>query len=240
VRFRIGFFEIESISSLSFPFAGVLRKSQMYINFYKFGIPLWPIAALALLTLLIVLWRRKQGWGYLLCFAFFGVYLICALDKVFFPIDISGTYANVMRNMPINSNINLKPFYFGTYGLTGTGLAGLLNNILLTIPLGFGLSYVARVKFRDFLMISAFVGSGIELLQLVISLLLRYPYRVIDINDAIMNVAGVLIGYAVFRLIAWAYLALVGPENEDMSGFARFLHDIARGAVSDTDTKTWV
>jgi glycopeptide antibiotics resistance protein len=80
----------------------------------------------------------------------------------------------------------------------------IFNNILLTIPLGFGLNFLCRLRMKDILCISA-VGLGIELLQLALTLLLRYPYRVVDINDVWLNAMGVLIGYGLFQAFAWSY-----------------------------------
>jgi glycopeptide antibiotics resistance protein len=199
----------------------------MYINFDTYGIPLWPIAASVLLTLMAILRRRQRSIWHLLGFAIFGVYAICALDLVFFPIDISGAYAEVMRNIPISSHVNLVPFYFGPYGLTDASLVTLLNNILLTIPLGFGLSFIVRVKFRDFSIIAVAVGSSIELLQLVVSLILGYPYRVVDINDVIFNALGVLVGYGFFWLFSMAYLRMTRNKTMNGIGLGAFLHGVA-------------
>lgn len=41
---------------------------------------------------------------------------------------------------------------------------------------------------------------AIELAQLAVSVGLGYAYRVSDIDDVILNVAGVLLGYTAYRL----------------------------------------
>jgi glycopeptide antibiotics resistance protein len=50
-------------------------------------------------------------------------------------------------------------------------------------------------------------GLIIEAVQLIIGLLLGYPYRVTDINDVIANALGVWLGFALFglstRIILW-------------------------------------
>jgi len=76
------------------------------------------------------------------------------------------------------------------------------------VPLGFGLNFISRVRTRDILWLSITIGLGIEAIQFVVSLVLGYPYRVVDINDALLNAIGVLIGYGFFRAFAWLYLTI--------------------------------
>ena len=52
------------------------------------------------------------------------------------------------------------------------------------------------------------VGLGLELSQLAASLAFQSSFHVADINDSILNAIGVLLGYAVFRILAWLYLTL--------------------------------
>ena len=43
-----------------------------------------------------------------------------------------------------------------------------------------------------------FFTLSIELVQLVISLSYGFPYRTVDINDVMLNLSGVMIGFALF------------------------------------------
>jgi len=143
------------------------------------------------------------------------------------PIEISGPNVDAMRQMPFMSQVNLVPFYFGPYGTLAGSFATMILNIILTIPFGFGVNFVASLRAKTFLWLVPVAGVGIEATQLVISLILKYPYRFIDINDVIMNSLGVLIGYIVFRIFAWLYILVTQRLNIEHEGLAAYIYDIA-------------
>ena len=100
---------------------------------------------------------------------------------------------------------NLIPF--GTIGpqlAAGleSGLRQLIGNLLILLPLGFGLPVVwSRFRrFRTTLLTGAAVALGIEISQLAISLVVGVPYRVFDVDDLILNSAGAAIGWLVWRV----------------------------------------
>jgi glycopeptide antibiotics resistance protein len=201
---------------------------QMQIIINNLGIPIWPIGILALVLALAILLRRKHSLPYLVFFSIFWVYAMVGLDKTFFPIQLNGQFVDVMRQAPLFSQVNLVPLYFSKYGLSIAGYFGLLDNILLTVPFGFGLNFLRRLRLKDILWLSFLVGFGIEAVQFLLTLILRYPYRVVDINDLLLNAIGVWIGYAFFRVFAWLYLSAV-HQRPDMrpSGLLAYLHSVA-------------
>ena len=201
---------------------------QIIIN--DTGIPTWPIGVLGLMIVLMILWRQKHNLSYLFFFAIFWVYVMFSFDKVFFPIEINGNYVDVMMQIPLMSQVNLIPFYFGQYAITTNDLVAIIENIILTVPFGFGLNFISRVKFKDFLWLSVGIGVGIEMIQFVISLILRYPYRVVDINDAILNAIGVLVGYGLFRAFAWLYLALTNRFKIEHEGLSSYIYEVVHQA----------
>jgi glycopeptide antibiotics resistance protein len=200
-------------------------EMQLVIN--DLGIPLWPLGILILPGVLAILRRRKHSLVYLVFFSIFWLYIMAGLDKTFFPLQVNGLFVDVMRQQPLFSQVNLVPFHFSTHGLSLPGWLGLLYNILLTIPCGFGLNFLRRLRVKNVLWLSIAVGVGIEMMQLVLTLILRYPYRVVDINDAILNALGVWVGYAVFRACAWLYLASVQPRKSERRGLLAYLSAVA-------------
>src|SRR5882724_9465309 len=88
------------------------KGAAMEVELNDLRFPTWPIGAVVLVVLLIILWRRKCCLSYLLCCGLFGIYLLFAADRAFFPIAISGTYADTMRTVPFALSINLIPFNF--------------------------------------------------------------------------------------------------------------------------------
>jgi glycopeptide antibiotics resistance protein len=148
------------------------------------------------------------------------------IDKVFFPLEISGSFSDAMRHLQILSSVNFVPFYFGQLGLTAGGLRLLVYNILLTLPFGFGINFLTRMNVKKIVSVSIFLGLGLEIAQLLLSLALRYPYRVVDINDAIFNAFGVLLGYGFFKLFARLYLLIIGQDTNNKDTLSLYLYEV--------------
>jgi glycopeptide antibiotics resistance protein len=124
------------------------------------AIDIWPIGGLALVAVLAIQFFRKNSWMYLICSFLFGVYILLGLKEVFFPIHINGDYVNVMRQESLLSRINIIPLYFNQFGLSKGIFINILQNIVLTIPLGFGLNFIKSLRVRNFLVLAFIVGIG--------------------------------------------------------------------------------
>ena len=159
-----------------------------------------------LCILLPILWWRKRSLSYLLFFSIFWIYLLVVVRTVIFPIAINTDYGGP-RVMP---KINLMPLYFSYCSIVRVCLLGIVGNIILTIPFGFGINFLTRVKPGNYLWLAPALGFGFEFSQLVISLVFRSGFRTIDVNDVMLNAIGVFIGYALFRVFSWAYLKIAG------------------------------
>ncbi len=210
-----------------------VETGDVSFNLWPFGA---PILALLFVVLLVVMWRRKHNFSYLLCLTVFSVYLLFAADKAFFPIPISGTYADVMRQVPFMTQVNLIPFSFGPFGTLESSAETMLLNVLLTLPFGFGMSFIAPIRMKQVVWIALAVGFGTELTQLIISLLLGYAYRFIDINDVLMNASGVLIGYIIFRILGAVYLWVIKRLGIIKPwGLAGYIHEVTQNARTSRD-----
>jgi glycopeptide antibiotics resistance protein len=150
------------------------------------------------------------------------------LKETLFPLPLDGETRDFMREQGVTfmSRVNLIPFYFGQFAQT-EGFLVSAQNIILTMPFGFGLSFIAKFKAKDFLWLALGAGLGIEITQLVISLGLGFPYRIIDINDVLFNATGVLIGYGLFRVFALLYLVITQRLGIEHRGLPAYVHDIA-------------
>jgi glycopeptide antibiotics resistance protein len=177
-----------------------------------------------LVVLLPLLWWRKHNLSYLLFFSLFWVYLLAVVQAVFFPFAINA----VSESTPFTPSINLIPFYFGscfTY-MPGLCARGILENIILTFPFGFGINFLVRVKPGNLLWLALSIGLGFECSQLAISLAFRSAFRAVDINDAILNAAGVILGYAFFRAFAWVYLQATKHYGVKPNGLFADIYEI--------------
>ena len=189
------------------------------------------ISAVFILIFLTIQILRRKRWPHIFCLALFSIYVLIALNETFFPLAINGAYVENMRTVPMRSFINLIPFYLGTFHvIDGRDLLDFANNILLTIPFGFGVIFVSRLRPRDFVWLPLAVGFGIETAQLLISLILGYPYRVVDINDALLNTVGVLIGYGLFRIFAWLFIHLTRRFKDKSAGWLAYIGEVVTRA----------
>lgn len=159
------------------------------------------VGIIVLLIALIILWKQEKDLSYLFCFSVFWIYLIKVAGVIIFPFPIFEDYSY----LNLKPNINLVPFDFGSCEMMNICLRNIYENILVTVPFGFGISFIARLKPRDFIWLGFLVGLAFEGIQLIISLIAS-PFRVIDINDVILNTFGVFIGYGFYRIFGWLYL----------------------------------
>ena len=153
-----------------------------------------------LVIVLIVLWKRDQSPSYRFFFSIFWIYLMGVISVVAFPFPID------IPNPNFKPSINLIPFYFGNCGMISLCLRDSYENILLTIPFGFGVSFILRLKPKNIIWLALAVGFAFETVQLIISFTFKSAFRSVDINDVILNAAGVLFGYGIFKILGWLYL----------------------------------
>ena len=198
----------------------------MYLYTGNLGIPVFPLVTLVFIVILFTQWRRKHNLPYIFFLSLFVGYLMYGIDKVFFPLEISGSFSDAMRHLPILSSVNFVPFYFGQFWLTAGGLRFLVYNILLTLPFGFGINFLTRMNVKKIVSVSIFLGLGLEIAQLLLSLALRYPYRVVDINDAMFNAFGVILGYGFFKLFARLYLLIIGQDTYNKDTLSLYLYEV--------------
>jgi len=171
----------------------------------------------AVLPLLAVfLWylrtRRHLTTGRLVAAGAFVIYLLWVSRYTVFPLRFDSRYIEAFRSQTVFlKGVNfiplkdLSPEYLSS--IQGWG------NVALGVPFGFMYPFVVVVSgWRQMVRYGVIFGAGIELTQLAISLLYGFAYRVIDINDVLLNFTGAMIGYALLRIVASFYLAIAGPK----------------------------
>ncbi|MCU0476934.1 MAG: VanZ family protein [Anaerolineae bacterium] len=201
---------------------------SMRMEYGGYAMDIWPFVMLAMLGWVGLRWWRNRSWPDALCALIFGVYGLYLLDVVFFPIWFDGSLADASRQISLTENINLIPFNFGQRRTFSTELPGLLLNIALTIPFGFGLPFIKGRHVRRIWLWALGLGFMLETVQLLISLGLGYAYRQIDINDVLMNVLGVLLGYGAFRVFAALYVRLIKRLDQPPTGLIGHVYKVAQ------------
>lgn len=82
-------------------------------------------------------------------------------------------------------------------------VAQLIGNVLLFVPLGYLVPIVSeRVgRLSDAVLLGLGCSVGIEASQFLISQAVGFHYKVVDVDDVLLNVLGVLCGYGLYRLL---------------------------------------
>jgi glycopeptide antibiotics resistance protein len=106
---------------------------------------------------------------------------------------------NIILNGQSDSDaVNLIPLIT----LTSQDLTTSVLNILLFVPFGLGLPFIADIHMRKLLVLGALFSLAIELLQLVTGIIAGITFRIADVNDVIFNTAGTAVGYSLFVVFA--------------------------------------
>src|SRR5690349_2199753 len=103
----------------------------LFFNEYHLAIGVGILCVLA-----PVLWWRKRSLSYLLFFSIFWLYLLAVVAVVIFPIAINADQS-AAAFIPA---INLIPFYFGQCQMLELCVRSIIENIVLTVPFGFGIN----------------------------------------------------------------------------------------------------
>lgn len=176
------------------------------------------VLPLVLPGLVFFLWylrtRRRFTFGRLVAVGGFATYLLLVSSYTVFPLWFSSSYIEDFRRQGKFLNfMNFVPFKDLSLkyliSIQGWG------NVVLGIPFGFVFPFVVTVSgWRQMVRYGLMFGAGIELTQLAISLLYGFAYRVIDINDVLLNFTGAMIGYALLRAVALVYHAVLGQRRK--------------------------
>jgi glycopeptide antibiotics resistance protein len=187
---------------------------------YDFGPLEWLIGFICLAVILIIFWRRKRNPWYLLAFSVFGVYLLLLVSVVIFPIPPQGSFWPSEQEAWRDTlqRINWIPFQYNIPSdeFFNYVIMEIVNNVLMTVPFGFGLNFLARLNLRKVAWLAVLLGISTEIAQLIVSLLIGAAYRTVDMTDVILNALGTLLGYALFRLFAWLYRHGLGAFVDDV------------------------
>jgi glycopeptide antibiotics resistance protein len=180
------------------------------------------VSLAALGIALMVLWMEGKSLSYLLFFSIFWIYLMGVVSLVAFPFPIG------YPNPDFKPSVNLMPLNFGDCSYLILCIRNIYQNIILTVPLGFGVSFIAQIKYRNISWLALTVGLVFEVTQLVISLVARSPFRVVDINDVLLNALGVLLGYGIFRIFGWFYSVAIQKSQVQPRYVFAYIYDIVR------------
>ncbi|WP_042164646.1 VanZ family protein [Paenibacillus gorillae] len=178
---------------------------------------------LPFLLILVICLRlfAKKNIAYIAFSSLFFIYSLYVLKFTLLPIPIRG-YLEVVRNGTI-LQFNYEPLWLSETFLFP--LKEQILNICLFAPLGYLSNYLFNLTLKKVVLLGLFVSVCIEFIQLLLSISMSYPYRVVDINDVIFNFTGTLIGYFVYRVFSRMYIASVNKLNVKIGPVGQFIYD---------------
>ncbi|WP_099203533.1 VanZ family protein [Miniphocaeibacter massiliensis] len=168
------------------------------INFDFFGISIF----LVVLILEIYKIIKKKSRIYKSIFKMlFVIYILLLIDVVFFPIPYQSRLIEIYRLKTGLGDIqNFVPFKIIISFIKDTSFGYALKqiggNFILLLPLGVFVSIIFENKKSKRFMFLIGLGTtcAIELTQGLIGLIIGFQYRVVDIDDIILNTAGYVVG----------------------------------------------
>lgn len=185
-----------------------------------------------LVTVSVIVWHKNRNVSYLICCILFGLYLLVLTGLTLFPMPVSSPVER-QSVTSILSRINLVPFRFGRLFSLHPNVISyeILGNIVLTIPFGFGIIFIAPKTARRIVGWVPGIGFAIEFTQLLASIATGFSYRGIDINDVILNDLGALIGFGLFRLFAWIFLYIKHRFGIKPEGLFAYIDNVIHKSV---------
>jgi glycopeptide antibiotics resistance protein len=166
----------------------------------------WPVVAAA-----VLLWQRHRWarWPQALAALALAAYAWWICSVAFFPIPLPPAVASLRAGGQFQGYawVNLIPLRELIHSLPALSAARLVRefggNLLLFVPFTlFAPLLWPRLRTWWWPLAAGVGGSlAIEVLQLVLAVIVGYPYRQTDVDDVIVNASGAFLGYALAVLL---------------------------------------
>lgn len=160
------------------------------------------IGVVLLISYIIYALILKRSIKRIIITGIFIIYLIGVAIVTLFPI----VYDDLVEYTDIITWYNFIPFKTISAafknGITATAITQIIGNIAMSVPFGVIVLILFRIPqlWKKLLIALSFTAS-IELMQMFIGISIGNMYRNIDIDDIILNLVGVFIGYGIYAII---------------------------------------
>lgn len=138
------------------------------------------------------------------------IYFIGVISITLFPIPVNKALIQDIIKDGYTINYNFIPFNSIFSILSNNNVKSIIRllggNILMFIPLGYLIPMIFKSfsKFNKIVILGVASSFLIEFAQGFIAYIIGYRYRIVDVDDIILNTFGAIIGYLVFTCTASA------------------------------------
>lgn len=147
------------------------------------------------------------------------VYLCNVVNITQFPIYASEEMRKAMGGQNVWREMNLIPFKETISNFSAEALL----NILMAMPLGFGLPFIDRCSWKKITLAGSLLGVLCEAGQFLSALWAGFTFRHVNIDDVILNLVGTLLGYALFKVFKILFKGGVTKLKPEMNVFLHYI-----------------
>lgn len=168
---------------------------------------IYVLGLIIYIPIMVIYLRKKYSVTKNLLIFIFVVYLLLVIGVTIFPLPWQTNLLNHLRQRSPGLRTNIIPLKSIISMLQNNTVHDmvkqLVGNIILTIPFGFiyTLTFNKRKTLVNTIIPGIIFSILIELLQLLIGQVIGYSYRVVDIDDVLLNTIGITMGYYLFIII---------------------------------------
>lgn len=158
-----------------------------------------PLIAAACAVSAVFLYKKKRR-HILRHEIFVGLFLWYLFMMLYLTIPFSNLYYSIIDGrIAVRGSVNLIPFANISRMLHvggGDAAINILGNIVMFLPLGLFLPLLWKRfdSFKETVLCGAVLSLAIEIIQ-------SFSFRSADIDDVILNTAGVIVGFILYRLL---------------------------------------
>lgn len=185
---------------------------------YFDGMVLNSLIVLYVIIALVMKFKFKKRYTYLLFFTVMYIYICNVINLTQFPIYIDDDQRKTFGGQNVWRDMSLIPLKQG-FSMTS------FYNILMTVPLGFGLPFIIKVSLKKVIYIGLFAGILFEMGQLLTALYAGYTFRFVDIDDVIFNFLGTLVGYLIlfklFKVVVEFFITKLRLKSNPIINYIR-------------------
>jgi len=166
----------------------------------------YPVALVAATIVGVIAVRRRLPDFVVAMRVLFVLYLGWVVGATLFPLPVDAVAARLDAGAR-GVSVGLVPLAsISEVVRDGTWFAQLWilgGNVLTLAPFGFLLPFAAPrlATWRRVALAAVLFPTAIELSQFLVSMTLGYSYRVTEVDDVVLNAAGILLGFAVFSAL---------------------------------------